>query len=109
MGEGVPETKTKSYLLGFEGLLHSRAQGTPLFSSPKLSFWNPHPRKRGAWALPILIGNVEFSLSQRECGEGFVLVLRRLRMLRTQEEGMSLGTAQSVSKSCDGQAVTQKL
>lgn len=29
-------------------------------------------------------------------------------MLRTQEEGMSLGTVQSVSKGCDGQTVTPK-
>lgn len=75
---------------------------------PNFPSGTPTP-KRGAWALPILIGNVEFSLSQRECGEGFVLELRSLLMLRTQEEGMSLGTAQSISKSCDGQTVTQKL
>lgn len=29
-------------------------------------------------------------------------------MLGTQEEGMSLGTAQSISKSCGGQTMTQK-
>lgn len=66
---------------------HSRALHPLLVESKTFLLEPPLPRKKGAWALPILIADVECSPSQRGCEEGFVLVLRSLQMLRTRERG----------------------